>query len=300
MSAAWRGSKTLFVNTDYCRAGATAADRASGGQLHAWPRAMPAMRRSAAATATLPALTIVPQIITFNGSTSLPTSITLGGAPITFTVASSAGQPVTVTLAPPVPPPGPYCTLTTVGQHPLHADPRGAGNLHDRRVGGRDHHVDQRHRKSGHRRGEGLTDDHVRSARRKDVWRCAVPVSATASSGLPVTFAASGNCTVPSSTVTITAAGSCTITASQAATPITTRLPMFRSRSLWRWPARRSASRRSAGTDIRAGGRHVHGRGNGRRFGQPGHVQLDNNRRLHDGRHQWRDRDHEVRGHSAR
>ena len=41
-------------------------------------------------------------------------------------------------------------------------------------------------------------------------------VSATASSGLPVSFAASGQCTVSGNTVTITAEGSCTITASQA------------------------------------------------------------------------------------
>jgi hypothetical protein len=40
-------------------------------------------------------------------------------------------------------------------------------------------------------------------------------VSASASSGLPVTFSASGNCTVSGSTVTITGAGSCTITAHQ-------------------------------------------------------------------------------------
>jgi hypothetical protein len=40
-------------------------------------------------------------------------------------------------------------------------------------------------------------------------------VSATASSGLPVSFAATGNCTVSGSTVHLTAAGSCTITASQ-------------------------------------------------------------------------------------
>ena len=40
-------------------------------------------------------------------------------------------------------------------------------------------------------------------------------VSATASSGLPVSFAASGNCTVSGSTVHITAAGGCTVTASQ-------------------------------------------------------------------------------------
>ena len=40
-------------------------------------------------------------------------------------------------------------------------------------------------------------------------------VSATASSGLVVSFSASGNCTIAATTVTITGAGSCTITASQ-------------------------------------------------------------------------------------
>src|SRR5581483_11728330 len=41
-------------------------------------------------------------------------------------------------------------------------------------------------------------------------------VSATASSGLSVSFGASGNCTVSGNTVHLTGAGSCTITASQA------------------------------------------------------------------------------------
>jgi hypothetical protein len=41
-------------------------------------------------------------------------------------------------------------------------------------------------------------------------------VSATASSGLPVTFSASGSCTVTGATVHLTATGLCTITASQA------------------------------------------------------------------------------------
>jgi hypothetical protein len=41
-------------------------------------------------------------------------------------------------------------------------------------------------------------------------------VSATASSGLPVSFAASGSCTVSSATVHLTGPGSCTVTASQA------------------------------------------------------------------------------------
>jgi hypothetical protein len=40
-------------------------------------------------------------------------------------------------------------------------------------------------------------------------------VSATASSGLPVSFNASGNCSISGSTVTITSAGSCTVKASQ-------------------------------------------------------------------------------------
>lgn len=42
------------------------------------------------------------------------------------------------------------------------------------------------------------------------------PVSATASSNLPVSLSATGQCTVAGSTVTITAAGTCTITAQQA------------------------------------------------------------------------------------
>src|SRR2546422_3644197 len=41
-------------------------------------------------------------------------------------------------------------------------------------------------------------------------------VTATASSGLAVSFAATGNCTIAATTVTITGASSCTITASQA------------------------------------------------------------------------------------
>ncbi|MBI3970524.1 MAG: pilus assembly protein [Chloroflexi bacterium] len=40
-------------------------------------------------------------------------------------------------------------------------------------------------------------------------------VSATASSGLPLSFSASGDCTISGTTVTLTGAGSCTVTASQ-------------------------------------------------------------------------------------
>jgi hypothetical protein len=43
----------------------------------------------------------------------------------------------------------------------------------------------------------------------------AFTVSASASSGLAVSFSASGNCTISGNTVTLTASGSCTITASQ-------------------------------------------------------------------------------------
>ena len=45
-----------------------------------------------------------------------------------------------------------------------------------------------------------------------------VSLSATSSSGTPVVYTASGNCTVSGSTVTLTAAGSCTVTASASAT----------------------------------------------------------------------------------
>src|SRR5207244_3813711 len=41
-------------------------------------------------------------------------------------------------------------------------------------------------------------------------------VTATASSGLPVSFAASGSCSVNAGTIHLTGAGSCTITASQS------------------------------------------------------------------------------------
>src|SRR5207302_282375 len=41
-------------------------------------------------------------------------------------------------------------------------------------------------------------------------------VSATASSGLPVSYAATGSCTISGATVTITGTGSCTVTASQS------------------------------------------------------------------------------------
>jgi hypothetical protein len=42
------------------------------------------------------------------------------------------------------------------------------------------------------------------------------PVSATSSSGLPVSFTASGSCTITAATVHLVSAGSCTVTASQA------------------------------------------------------------------------------------
>lgn len=50
----------------------------------------------------------------------------------------------------------------------------------------------------------------------KTVGDAPFTVSATASSGLPVSFVASGACTVAGTTVTLTGPGSCTVTASQA------------------------------------------------------------------------------------
>jgi uncharacterized protein YjbI with pentapeptide repeats len=60
-----------------------------------------------------------------------------------------------------------------------------------------------------------------------------IPLIATASSGLPVTYTASGTCTVSDTTLTVTAVGTCTVTASQpgnaswaAATPVMQTLTM--------------------------------------------------------------------------
>ena len=67
------------------------------------------------------------------------------------------------------------------------------------------------------RRRHAEPDDHVRRA--APTGRTATPdftVSATASSGLPVSFSATDNCTVSGNVVHLTGAGSCTITASQA------------------------------------------------------------------------------------
>lgn len=50
-------------------------------------------------------------------------------------------------------------------------------------------------------------------------------ISATASSGLPVSFTASGSCTVASSTVSLTGPGTCMITASQAGDMLTNAAP---------------------------------------------------------------------------
>jgi sugar lactone lactonase YvrE len=63
-------------------------------------------------------------------------------------------------------------------------------------------------------------------------------VAATATSGLPVTLAASGSCTVSGATVAITGAGSCTLTASQggdsnfkAATPVAVTVPIAKAQA---------------------------------------------------------------------
>ena len=62
---------------------------------------------------------------------------------------------------------------------------------------------------------EGRPDDHLRPARGQEYGDPDFSVSAAASSGLAVSFTASGNCTVGGATVHLTGAGSCTVTASQ-------------------------------------------------------------------------------------
>ncbi len=62
------------------------------------------------------------------------------------------------------------------------------------------------------KKSQGITFDTLVD---KTVGDAAFDVSATSSSGLPLTFAASGSCSVATTTVSIAGAGSCTVTATQ-------------------------------------------------------------------------------------
>ena len=87
-------------------------------------------------------------------------------------------------------------------------------------------------------------------------------VSATASSGLPVTFAAAGECTITGTTVHVTGLGTCTITASQAGDGVWK--PALRGADVRDPPAGRDG-RRAAGAVQRLVPRH--GLGDRRRLG---------------------------------
>ena len=86
---------------------------------------------------------------------------------------------------------------------------------------------DRRRRRAGddveHRDPEGDADDLVRGAPGQDVATPDFTVGATASSGLSVSFTASGTCTVIGTNVHIFGVGTCTITAAQSATAPTAR-----------------------------------------------------------------------------
>src|SRR6266850_1920665 len=78
----------------------------------------------------------------------------------------------------------------------------------------------------------------------RTIGDAAFSVGATASSGLAVSFAAAGSCTVTGDIVTITAPGSCSITASQAgndtfdaAPPVTQTFPIHKISQLINWTA---------------------------------------------------------------
>jgi subtilisin family serine protease len=69
------------------------------------------------------------------------------------------------------------------------------------------------------------------------------PVRATASSGLPVTFTATGDCTIRAATVHLTNVGACSITASQPGDPSYNLAPSV-SRSFWIRARKRATARR--------------------------------------------------------
>ena len=209
------GSKTLVVNTDYAgRAPLPPTGLPVGSYTVAASFAGNATYSGTTNTVAQP-LSIVAQTITFNGNDSLPDSITVGGAPVTFTVASSAGQPVTVGLAPPVPPPGPYCTLSSVGND-YTLTPVAPGTCTVvASAGGTTTSTSVNVTQDIAIKGDQIITFAALAA--KTFGESAFNVSATGgASGNSVTFAASGNCTVTGTLVAILGAGSCTITASQA------------------------------------------------------------------------------------
>ena len=164
----------------------------------------------------MPALTIVPQTISFNGNATLPTPSRWEERQSHSRSSSSASQPVTVGLAPPTPPPGPYCTLTSADNvYTLTAVAPGICTITASANGTTTSaSVTVTQNITVAKTAQTITFGALAA---KTYGDAPFSVSATASSGLPVAFAASGAaCTIAGNTVTIVAAGSCTITASQA------------------------------------------------------------------------------------
>ena len=121
--------------------------------------------------------------------------------------------------------------------------------MHDHCLTGREREHQRRDARRpqlpGHPGAAAGADDHLRRARKQDLGRPDFTVSASATSGFPVSFAAGGTCTVSGQTVHITGAGSCTVTASQPGNASYLPAPSVARTFTIGKADRRSASRRS-------------------------------------------------------
>jgi len=130
---------------------------------------------------------------------------TFGDAPFSVSATASSGLPVSLSiLSGPATISGNMVTITGSGTITVRASQPGNGSFNPAPT------VD---RSFVAKSNQSITFDALPN---RTFGNADFPVSATASSGLIVSFAATGNCTVTGNTVQLSGAGACTITAKQA------------------------------------------------------------------------------------
>ena len=146
------------------------------------------------------------QTISFTG----PDPQTFGNSDFEIDPTANSGLPVTVVATS-----GPCTVSSATAPSFVHITGAGACTITASQSGD-SNYLAGRRCSADRSRSRSRSDDHVRFARGQDVRRRRLRSQATASSGLPVSFAAAGAARCRASTVHITGAGSCTVTASQA------------------------------------------------------------------------------------
>lgn len=132
------------------------------------------------------------------------TNRTFGDPPFAISATSSSGLSVSFTASGSCTVAGTTVSLTAVGACTITADQRGDASFNPAPSVAQAFSIASA--------TQTITFDHLGN---KTFGDPPFAVSATASSGLPVSFAASGDCTVAGTLVTIAGAGACTITANQ-------------------------------------------------------------------------------------